>query len=120
MGVKNGVLVVLGPRTVCIISAAIVYRDYVRITVEPSVVLVPIVEGANRRVRSSSTVFAINSPKWTASETGGAVSVHILTGFPFSNDNTASIKDIFELSKIKITICSTGGGARGYNRFLDS
>ena len=82
--------------------------------------LVPAVEGANRRVRSSSIVLAINSPKWAASETGGVISTHTLTWLPFSNDNTTSIKDIFELFKIEITICSTGGGACGYNRFLDS
>jgi hypothetical protein len=46
--------------------------------------------------------------------------VHTLTWLPFSNNNTASIKHIFELFKIEITICSTGGSACGYDRFLDS
>jgi hypothetical protein len=40
-------------------------ENRVRIMMEPSAAPAPVVEGTNKRVRSSSTVFATNSPEET-------------------------------------------------------
>ena len=80
---------------------------YLRITVEPSAVPVPVVGRANKRVRSSSTVFAINSPKSVEWVVVVAMSAQGRTRFAFSDDNATSVEDVFELSEVKITIRCT-------------
>lgn len=87
---------------------------------EPSTVPAPIVGGANKRVRSSSTVFATNSPNRVVWVVVVAMSAKRHTGFSFSDDDTASVEDVFELFEVKITISCTRGGASWDNRFLNS
>jgi hypothetical protein len=88
--------------------------------VGPSAVLAPVVGGANRRVRSSSTVFAINSPNRVMWVVVVAMSAKGHTRFPFSDDDTASVEDVFELFEVKITVSCTRSGTSWDNRFLDS
>ena len=80
----------------------------------------PFVVGANKRVRSSSTVFATNSPNRVVLVFVAAMSAKKHTRFPFSYDDTASVEDVFELFEVKITVSCTRCGASGDNRFLDS
>ncbi|SRR6266436_3177878 len=42
------------------------------------------------------------------------------TRFPFSNDDTASVEDIFEFFEVEITVSCTRGSASWDNCFLDS
>ena len=78
---------------------------------EPSTVPAPVVGGANKRVRSSSTVFATNSPKRVVWVVVVAMSAKKHTRFPFSDDDTASVEDVFELFEVKIAVSCTRGGA---------
>jgi hypothetical protein len=87
--------------------------------VEPSAVPAPVVGGDNKRVRSSSTVFAINSPDNFVWAGVVVMSAKGHTRFPFSDDDTASVEDVFELFEVKITVSCTRGGASWDNRFLD-
>jgi hypothetical protein len=91
-----------------------------RMTAGPSAVPAPIVGGANKRVRSSSTVFATNSPNGVVWVVVVVMSAKGHTWFPFSDDDTASVEDVFELFEVKITVSCTRGGASWDNRFLDS
>ena len=80
----------------------------------------PIVGGANNRVRSSSTVFATNSPSRVVWVIVVVMSAKGHTRFPFSDDDIASVEDVFELFEVKITVSCTRGGASWDDRFLDS
>ncbi len=88
--------------------------------VDPSVMPDPTAGGANKRVRSSSTVFATNSPKGVMWVVVGAMSATRRTRFPFSDDDATSIEDVFELFEVKITVSCARGGASWDNGFLDS
>lgn len=80
----------------------------------------PVVGGANKRVRSSSTVFATNSPNRVVWVVAMAMSTKGHTRFPFSDDDTASVEDVFEFFEVKISVSCTRGSASWDDCFLDS